>query len=293
MPLTAAASVSVARVLTGPIRTVRVTAALPTALYVSTLDADTPAVCLAAADAVRVPCALVLGPGVAVPTALVGDPAWLGEGQLRLARCGPSVAVTRWWRPVRPRVELLSPAALERAISSVVVAVADFYAVHRTTVDVNLIELAAALASGTPEALAGPVRSLLGRGPGLTPLGDDVLAGALVTLSATGHPAAAPLAASVASALAARPHTATTGVSAALLVHAGRGECVPQLAGVLEAAAGTSAGTLVSAVTELLRVGHSSGGGLLLGVRVGWEASRNPHATADRTPHHPIGRSAG
>src|SRR6266508_492211 len=30
--------------------------------------------------------------------------------------------------------------------------------------------------------LAGPVGRLVGRGPGLTPLGDDVLAGALVTL---------------------------------------------------------------------------------------------------------------
>jgi hypothetical protein len=290
MPLPAAASVSVARLLTGPVRTVTVTASLPAALYVSTLDPDIPAICLAAADAVRVPCALVLGPGVAVPMAPIGTRVWLGEGQLRLGPCGTSAVVTRWWRAARPR--LIDIDAVPGAIFSSALApeLLDFIPLAS--------DLAGALASSSD--LAPAVRALLGRGPGLTPLGDDVLAGALVTLQAADISS---LATAVRGALTARPGTATTPVSAALLAHACRGECVPQLATVLDAVAG--AGDLSLAVDELLQVGHSSGSGLLLGVRIGLEAwlaaRRGPDGNADRTPRqraratrasHRIGRSA-
>jgi hypothetical protein len=273
MPLAAAASVSVARVLTGPVRTVTVTASLSNALYVSTLDPDTPAVCLVSAEAIRVPCALILGPGVAVPPATVGAPAWLGEG--RLGSCGTSVSVTRWWRPARARWK--NTAAIMDAVG-------------RATAGAELWQpaaaLGAALTSCSPQALAAPVRALLGRGPGLTPLGDDVLAGVLVTLHAAGHPAVRPLVATLAGALAARPDTATTPVSAALLAHAGRGECIPQLAALLSGGEGPG-GTesTEGAVDDLLAVGHSSGGGLLLGVRIGLEAVQNLNRIADRTPH--------
>ena len=60
-----------------------------------------------------------------------------------------------------------------------------------------------------------------------------MLAGALVCLSALGAPAAATLGAAVA---AAAPG-ATTTVSVALLRHAVRGECIPQLADLLDAIA--------------------------------------------------------
>jgi hypothetical protein len=241
MPLPVAASVSMARVLTGPVRTVTVLASLETALYLSTLDPDTPALCLAAASAVRVPCALVLGPGVPVPGAPVGSSAWLGEGELRLAG-GTSAVVTRWWRPYAVR---------RTAVATV--------SAPLTGLEPLSDELAVALSSG--EALDDAVRALLGRGPGLTPLGDDVLAGVLVTLTALGSPAARALSAAVRTAL---QNRATTPVSAALLTHAGRGECIPQLAAVL--AGGPT--------DELLSVGSSSGGGLLLGVQIGLRVGR-------------------
>ncbi|SHM99921.1 DUF2877 domain-containing protein [Cryptosporangium aurantiacum] len=238
--LPAAASVSLAPVLSGPVRTVTVAASLSRALYLRTPDAESPALCLASADAVRVPCAVVLGPGVAVPAAAVGATASVGEGRLEIGDV--SVAVTRWWRPARPRVHLLSSDARQRALRGP--------APHFGT-DLDL---------GDP---AGAVRTLLGRGAGLTPLGDDVLAGALVTLTAARHPAGQVLGSVVSEELAARPG-ATTFVSAALLAQAARGECIPELAAVLT----DPADRLEPTVDALLRVGHSSGLGLLHGVRM-------------------------
>jgi len=122
-----------------------------------------------------------------------------------------------------------------------------------------------AFASAVP-ALGGGERSvpsLLGRGPGLTPLGDDVLAGMLVTLTALGHPEAMTLRAVVLAGLG-----RTTFVSAALLRHAADGECVPQVAGLLGALGGDPAAVPVAAAA-LLAVGHSSGAGLAHGVLAG------------------------
>jgi hypothetical protein len=108
------------------------------------------------------------------------------------------------------------------------------------------------------------VAQLLGRGPGLTPTGDDVLAGALVALCALGSPAASVLGDAV---LTAAPE-ATTTVSAALLTYAARGECIPQMADLVEAIGG-SEGALPRTAGALLAVGHCSGAGLLHGVLVG------------------------
>jgi hypothetical protein len=132
--------------------------------------------------------------------------------------------------------------------------------------------LVQALAIGAPVRPA--VARLLGRGSGLTPTGDDVLAGALVTLAAFAPRAAAPLAIAVTEAAGA----ATTAVSAALLRHAARGECIPQLAGLLAAVAGgRDAGGLARAAGALLAVGHCSGAGLVHGVILGLAvASRLP-----------------
>src|SRR5436309_2734642 len=85
-------------------------------------------------------------------------PAPAGRGALSVGRV--AVRVGRWWRAPRP----VLPAAVGRAAR-------------------------AARADRLP-----PVGALLGRGPGLTPYGDDVLAGALVALVAAGSPDAAPLA---------------------------------------------------------------------------------------------------
>lgn len=247
-----AATVSVASALLRQRRLARIAAVTDHAVYAATADSepadsdptdsdpagsDSPAICLVTPSAVRVPCALVLGAGAPVPDARVGDVGLIGGGELVLG--GVAYRPSRWWRPARPRIAAPPPA------------------VHPPPLDADtgaaVADLADALASGAP--LASPVAALLGRGPGLTPLGDDVLAGALVALVAAGSPAGPRLATEVRKAA----FRCTTFVSAALLWHAARGECVPELAALLTGAPG--------AAEALLRVGHTSGAGLAHGVR--------------------------
>jgi len=105
----------------------------------------------------------------------------------------------------------------------------------------------------------------LGRGDGLTPYADDVVCGSLVLLRAVGHPAAHGIAAAVEQADLERRTTAT---SAALLRLAGRGYCIDPLADLLAAlATGLDVAPDAAVTTRLLAVGHTSGAGLLEGVR--------------------------
>jgi Protein of unknown function (DUF2877) len=106
----------------------------------------------------------------------------------------------------------------------------------------------------------GAVGALVGRGGGLTPAGDDLLCGVLVTLRAMRDPRADRLARAIGQVAA----TQTTHVSAALLVHASRGECVPELAGLIAALDGR--GDVRAAMQRLAAVGHSSGTSLAHGV---------------------------
>jgi Protein of unknown function (DUF2877) len=231
-----AAAVSVAPAMRRPRRLATVAAVTDHAVYLATRESESPAVCLATVGAVRVPCALVLGAGAPAPGVRVGDVGLVGGGELVLG--GVAYRPARWWRPARPRIAAPPPV------------------VHPPALDADtcaaVAGLAHALASGA--RLARPVAGLLGRGPGLTPLGDDVLAGALVALVAAGSPAAPRLAAVVLN----EAFRRTTFVSAALLWYAARGECVPELAAALAGAPG--------AADALLRVGHSSGAGLAHGI---------------------------
>jgi hypothetical protein len=125
------------------------------------------------------------------------------------------------------------------------------------TVAMALAPLAAWLSG---RLVPGAVAALVGRGPGLTPAGDDLLCGILVTLRALQDRRADRLARAVGDVAA----TQTTHVSAALLVHASRGECVPELAGMIAALDGR--GDVGAAVRRLVAVGHSSGTALAYGV---------------------------
>lgn len=96
---------------------------------------------------------------------------------------------------------------------------------------------------------------LLGRGPGLTPLGDDVLAGWFATRHAAGRPDAN-LAAAVR-----RRLGVTTLLSATLLDCALHGEALPQLASWL-------AEPTPIATEALVAIGATSGTGLLTGAEL-------------------------
>jgi hypothetical protein len=118
----------------------------------------------------------------------------------------------------------------------------------------------------SPDVAADLVRRFLGTGSGLTPAGDDVLAGLLVGLWSFGQ-RADPLRLAV---LAGLP-TGTTDLSAALLRGALRGESIPQVNQLLRVLSGNAwQSRLDKAVDDIIHVGHTSGTALATGV---WAAA--------------------
>ena len=97
---------------------------------------------------------------------------------------------------------------------------------------------------------------LLGRGPGLTPLGDDVLCGWLAVHRLSGVPTPA------VDEVLATARRRTTLLSATLLDCADHGEVVPEFGAWLAVLATDRAG---QALAALLRVGATSGAGLAVG----------------------------
>jgi hypothetical protein len=265
-PFPVSASSSVELVLVGPHRPVHVVAATAQAAYLTVTDESRTIICLAVADAIRVPCALIVQSN-SLPQPQAGTTGLVGGGTLSVGDMAYRVA--RWWRPPRPRgLRKVTPARLAGAVRWLTRRVADPLDTPGRAAVADLVH--ALRAGAAPD---DAVARLLGRGPGLTPTGDDVLAGALVALRALGSPAADPLAAAVA---AAAPRLTTT-VSAALLTHAAHGECIPQLADLLDAFNDTAV-ALPRAAGALLAVGHCSGAGLLHGVLVGVAIAHAPLA---------------
>jgi hypothetical protein len=101
---------------------------------------------------------------------------------------------------------------------------------------------------------------LVGRGPGLTPAGDDEVAGALVAARAVGDPRWGGWCSATRDALRSRR---TTAVSWGLLHHALDGWATPELAAYVDEACTGQRGP---AYARLLSVGHSSGRALADGV---------------------------
>jgi hypothetical protein len=112
--------------------------------------------------------------------------------------------------------------------------------------------LIAALRTGDPAARRRAALAVLGRGPGLTPEGDDLLAGACVTAAAAGDPLALP------------PgfRTLTTPLSATLLELAAAGAGPRPVHALLD----LENGRWRAALPELEGLGASSGRAIALGV---------------------------
>ncbi len=120
------------------------------------------------------------------------------------------------------------------------------------------------------QPLADAVRGLVGLGQGSTPGGDDVLAGVLAGLHATG---ATPLVPLIAARLERLPLRTTT-LSADLLGLAVRGHACIEALAVLRAAIRPAGGaemdrTYSTAVRRLLSIGHTSGADLATGMAIG------------------------
>ena len=207
----------------------------PTAIYV---DLDGWCLGLVAATATRVPCAL---------WSSLPDLGELAHGPVRVER-GALVVAGHEIRPAR----LVDPTARHlgrrgRWVSGRPLALT--YGLD--------------LPSDGPLTADDAVR-LVGRGPGLTPLGDDVLAGWFATRHAAGQP-------DEALADAVRRHLgATTLLSATLLDCAMRGETLPQLATWL-------AVPNPLARLALAAVGATSGTGLLAGAELALASLATDH----------------
>jgi hypothetical protein len=134
-------------------------------------------------------------------------------------------------------------------------------AIGRTELSIDAVHR---LAGASSEPQAGPaVDGLLGRGPGLTPAGDDVLCGMLAGGVLFGRQVE-PVRSAVRSALGKRPR-ATTSLSRQLLERACGGEAVVELA-FGQALCGEDLELLGRALGNLMAVGHSSGVALALGL---------------------------
>ncbi|MBM7508217.1 hypothetical protein JOE61_002031 [Nocardioides salarius] len=258
----AAAPALVGELLAGPVRTVPVLHRGVDAVYLDLRGSTTAAAApdlavlgVLSATASAVPCGLQ----TTLPR-LPGDVAGatqavLGGGQALL---GDTAAVVT--RVVDATVPRLPDAALDPASR----VLADLVGDRTSRVRAELPAAAlAALAAGSADCV--PV--LLGRGSGLTPVGDDVLCGWLAAAFA----ARAPVALALADAVRRHAPAATTALSATLLGCATRGEVLPQFRRLVLDLADPAPDLDVRVAVDvdaLLRVGHTSGAGLLLGASI-------------------------
>lgn len=287
--LSAVGSAAIAPLLTGAPRAVRVLAAFPAAAYLATDDG---VLALVAADGIHHPNAVVLTTSAAalpLTTLAAGQRGHVGAGRVEVG--GLRATVTRWFDPV-PRLRPTAPSLLAGKL-----AVARSQLLARTGSDGHdLADRVRAVEDGLHRAdavaVAAAARALVGAGPGLTPAGDDVLAGlfaAVVTLVPAVAPAGAPdaLLATVGRAgdeIVGHARDATTAVSAELLAHAVRGEVAEPAAAVLHAYTGRR--PLAPALDALLAVGATSGRDLAYGLVRGADlvvataGARHPHDTS-------------
>jgi len=265
----AAASTGIADLLRGPVRPARVLMSVPAAVYLQVAtDRGPDVVGVLTSDAARLPLACVLfrpsngRPLVALPP---DAPAEVGGGRIVVGDLAVSAAA--WWDP-RPRLPRPRPALLPEGVRHLRNALYGEGVPHSAFTLPGL----PAGPGGPLAALRGAVRRadldaalrtatrLIGLGPGLTPAGDDVMAGTMAGLVLLGHPAADRFAAAVTALAAGR----TTELSRALLRHAAAGRVSAEYAAVLHGLVGER--PLAPAIGGLLSTGATSGRAMALGL---------------------------
>ena len=275
------------------------------------------------ADAVQLPTALRLGvAGGRVPWGVAaGDVVTVGDGRVVLP--GLALVVARTWRPARvrrvrasalPPVPVLAPPSRAHDRSGGHAGAshgagghgegghrADGHGAggHRADADdtgwladgIRALFPRVVCRDGRPGSHLGTrlgeggVAGLLGRGAGLTPSGDDGLAGALLVAHALGT------AGSLAGAVRARLG-ATTAVSAALLDAAADGFAARDVVTLVDAAiAGDEVG-VAAVLPEVLAIGHRSGRDLVTGVAVALDCLTTATTTATATATATAARAA-
>jgi hypothetical protein len=123
-----------------------------------------------------------------------------------------------------------------------------------------------ALGRADPAAVPG----LLGVGPGVSPLGDDTLAGFLATAVAIRHPCLPDLRSEVAL----NAFDRTSVVGATLLACAARGEAVPEFRSFVSGVASRNPDMVSQSLDLMLEVGGNSGGGFVIGALHAFSSAR-------------------
>lgn len=245
---------------------------------------------LVTSDAMRLPNSIIIPAGrdLAFESVREGDDAWVGDGHVDITAPAAGspvsrrdqrpklrlrVRVRRWWDPT----PVLGQVSLDR-LREAAAALEDtsregLFGLEGHPGPVLLAERCAA---GDLAHAVDAAERIVGLGPGLTPSGDDVLAGLLVSMRALGsvvpggHPAIR-LADWLGAAVTAHAGTRTTALAATLLGCAARGEAGAEVAAVLRGIAGLE--PLRPAARRLLTAGHTSGTDLVWGLMAGCRAT--------------------
>jgi hypothetical protein len=251
-------------VLDAPRRPARVLAAFPAGVYLEVrTDLEPSVIAVITGAATRLPNSVLLA--AELPRVTVGDEAAVGDGSIEFGRL--SLRACRWWDPA-PRLGKTDLVRLRQAVPRLLPGTPGLAGNEAVEM------LAAGCAEGRLLGAVTAAERLVGLGPGLTPSGDDVLAGLLVTLRHLGTAAGVGRAVWLADWLAATvtydAGSRTTPISAALLHCAARGEASPEVTAVLRGIIGGQA--LDPAQRRLHRIGHTSGSDLAQGIAIGLDA---------------------
>jgi len=260
MVVAAVASEGVAGLLDGPLRRGRL---LGSSRHAAWLEFDGEVVVVGDPGVVRLPNSIVATEGIGVLPDAPDPELWIGRGGIVVGH-EQAIRVMRRWdpRPVLPAVDRLD------TLETVWTAIGNL-----DTIDDA--DLGVALTTRNPGLVVGSAGRLIGRGPGLTPEGDDLLAGALASYlllseSLRNEPAIR-LVTSVSDLLLEIARSRTTALASSLLAHALVGEVADPVADLLRAISGR--GDVRLALERLRLVGHSSGPAYAAGVFTGAAAA--------------------
>jgi hypothetical protein len=131
--------------------------------------------------------------------------------------------------------------------------------------------LCTALAAADAASTSRHAHAMLGLGPGLTPAGDDVLAGVFAVIALPRSPLAPLL--DTARDVAAAAGVQTNAISAAMLDAAVRGEVRERIVALLDSLLRGPVAAVPARMAPVLSIGASSGRDLCAGIAVGLEAS--------------------
>jgi hypothetical protein len=243
-------STAIAALVGGPMHRGTVLTSTRLAAYILLGDtADPMVVAVVAPGAVRLPVAVCVP---RLPAIKAGARAQVGGGVVTAG--GHTWRPARWWDP-SPRIDPHELGVHGHVLADVV----ESRPASAYGVQVDLAHaVVAALVAGDPLPACG----LLGSGPGLTPAGDDVVAGALAALALTDR-----LDPDATAVITAAARVRTTALSAALITAAARGQVVPEAARTLRCVAhGDDVDAVAAAAAGLFAVGATSGHDLALGL---------------------------